>query len=184
MTIELTYSKFCSEVSERSFSQVSKCYQCNKCSNGCPITYTADIQPNQIMRLIQLGQKERVLKSKFIWICASCQTCSTRCPMEIDIANVMNTLREMSVENNMVNQEQKLVFLFHKMFLQQIKFFGRLNELSFLALLKAGSMDKNYMFSDLNLGPKLFFKGKLKLLPTFVHDKKDIKDIFDRIEKR
>ena len=73
---------------------VQDCYQCQKCSAGCPVVFAMDYKPNQIMQMVSLGMKERVLNCKTIWVCASCYTCSTRCPNDIDIAGVMDRLRQ------------------------------------------------------------------------------------------
>jgi heterodisulfide reductase subunit C len=84
---------FISEVEELSQQKVLKCYQCGKCSAGCPMVDAMDILPNQIIRLLQLGQEEEVLKSKTIWICASCFTCDARCPKGVDLSKLMEALR-------------------------------------------------------------------------------------------
>ena len=73
---------------------IQDCYQCQKCSAGCPVAFAMDYKPNQVMQMVLLGMKERVLSCKTIWVCASCYTCSTRCPNDIDIAGVMDWLRQ------------------------------------------------------------------------------------------
>ncbi len=37
------------------------CYQCVKCTSGCPVGEFFDWQPNQIMRALQLGQEDIAL---------------------------------------------------------------------------------------------------------------------------
>ena len=74
---------FVHRVEEESGQNVSLCYQCGNCTAGCPASPDYDMQPNQIMRGIQLGLKEKVLSSKSIWMCLSCSTCSLRCPNDI-----------------------------------------------------------------------------------------------------
>ena len=78
---------------------VNRCYQCLKCSAGCPMTFAMDYPPSQIMRMVQLGQEDDLLASKTIWVCLTCNTCSIRCPNDIDIALVcMNLPYTMTVE--------------------------------------------------------------------------------------
>ena len=53
-----------------------------------------DILPNQIIRYAQLGFKDELMRSKSIWICASCFTCNARCPKGINIAEVIEAIRQ------------------------------------------------------------------------------------------
>lgn len=81
------------KVEDISGQNVLACYQCGKCSAGCPMVSLMDLLPNQIIRLVQLGQVSDVLNSKTIWLCASCFTCTSRCPKGVDLAKVMEALR-------------------------------------------------------------------------------------------
>jgi ferredoxin len=82
-------SRIISEVENLSGQKILSCYICGKCSAGCPISSLMDIQPHQVIRLIQLGQDEEVLKSKTIWLCSSCFTCASRCPRGINLTAIM-----------------------------------------------------------------------------------------------
>lgn len=84
---------FVKKVEELSGQNLLACYQCGKCSAGCPAVSQMDILPNQIIRLAQLGLKEELLASRAIWLCASCMTCNTRCPKGINIAEVIEAVR-------------------------------------------------------------------------------------------
>jgi heterodisulfide reductase subunit C len=85
---------FVDKVQELSGQNLLACYQCGKCSAGCPAVSDMDILPNQIIRLAQLGLKDELLASTAIWICASCMTCNSRCPKGINIAEVIEALRQ------------------------------------------------------------------------------------------
>ena len=87
---------FVHRVEEESGQKVSLCYQCGNCTAGCPYTFAYDIPVSQIMRLVQAGQKKTVLSSKSIWLCATCESFTTRCPNMIDVACVMDVLRHMA----------------------------------------------------------------------------------------
>lgn len=92
--------KFIEKIEELSGERVFACYQCGKCSAGCPSISEMDISPSQALHLIQLGQEEEVLNSKTIWICASCFTCITRCPKGVDLAKIMEALRQITLRKN------------------------------------------------------------------------------------
>ena len=85
--------RFIQRVSELSDQNVYKCYQCGRCSAGCPFAFEMDLLPNQIIRMVQMGQYDEVVKSKTLFLCASCFTCQARCPKGIDIARLMEAIR-------------------------------------------------------------------------------------------
>lgn len=93
-------SSFVKKIEELSNQNLLVCYQCGKCSAGCPAVQAMDILPNQIIRFAQLGMKEELLNSKAIWACASCMTCNTRCPKGINIAEIIEALRQYVLRQN------------------------------------------------------------------------------------
>lgn len=156
------------------------CYQCGKCSAGCPIRNYMDEPPNVIVRYVQLGLYDRALSSSTIWLCAGCQTCSTRCPKNFDLARFMDGLREIALENNIKNKEKKIL-KFHKSFLKQIKKFGRSYELGLVVDYKLNTGD---LMADVDSAPAMIFKGKLQFLPHKVKEKKQIEDIFKKTNSK
>jgi heterodisulfide reductase subunit C len=167
---------FLGVVETRSGEPVSRCYQCRKCTNGCPLAFAMDVKPNQVMRMIQLGLEDELLRSKTIWVCAGCQTCTTRCPNDIDIAHVMDSLRQLSRQSGMPPTEVK-VLKFHEAFLDSIRRHGRVFELGMVARYKLGTLD---LLGDAKLAWKMLAKGKLKLLPEGVQDKAAIRRMFEK----
>jgi heterodisulfide reductase subunit C len=172
-------NSFLSEVVQASGENFQACYQCQKCSAGCPVAEAMDLLPNQVLRHIQYGHREKVLGSKTIWICASCYTCSVRCPNNIDIAHIMDTLRHVAVRSG-VTPGEKDIPVFHSLFLDEIKSRGRIHELSLLLKFKLKTKE---FLKDAGLGWKMFRLGKINLLPSTFSGGKEIKEIFNVFEK-
>lgn len=88
-----TERDFVNKIEKISGQKLMACYQCGKCSAGCPMAAHMDVLPNQIIRMAQLGMKEQLLAARSIWMCVSCMTCNSRCPKDIRIAEVIESLR-------------------------------------------------------------------------------------------
>jgi heterodisulfide reductase subunit C len=86
--------EFIAKIQEISGQNIYSCYQCGKCSAGCAFSNKMDKTVNQLIHFIQMGQKDKVLNANTHWICASCLTCTIRCPREIDVAALMEAVRE------------------------------------------------------------------------------------------
>jgi heterodisulfide reductase subunit C2 len=78
-----------------------------------------EIPPNRVVRYLQLGLYDLALNSASIWLCAGCQTCSSRCPKNFEIAKLMDALRQISIELGVKPKDEK-VLKFHKAFLRKI----------------------------------------------------------------
>ncbi|HIE52683.1 MAG TPA: heterodisulfide reductase [Armatimonadetes bacterium] len=173
-------ASFLREVEEASGQKISPCYQCVKCSNGCPVNFAMDFLPHQLLRMIQVGLKEKVLQSSTIWLCASCETCTTRCPNDIDLAGLMDILRQMAVREG-VPLGQENILLFHTLFLSAIRARGRLYEVGLIGRYKLRS---GAWLQDLALGWEMFRRGKLKLRPSTVQSQEQIRAIFARAAEK
>ena len=167
-------SAFLRQVDAASEQTIELCYHCHKCTAGCPVAVEMEFGPDRVLRLVQLGEKERVLTSRDIWICASCETCGTRCPNEINIAEVMDALRVISLAEEYSTPEPNAP-AFHCLFLGIVRRTGRMHEASLMALYKLKTMD---LLSDMDSGIQMFLKGKIPLLPHRVKEMKEVKRIF------
>ena len=90
------------EVQARGGASPMSCYQCAKCSSGCPVSARTGLKPHELVRMVQLDQREVALSSRLIWECTSCQTCITRCPQQVDIPAMNDALRAMSLAERKV----------------------------------------------------------------------------------
>lgn len=155
-------SSFAEEIAKRSGENVFLCYQCRKCASGCPNRMFMDSTPTELMRYAQLGMADEAMKKNTIWYCLSCQTCSTRCPQDIDIAHVIDTMRIIVQEKKIKADDNKLP-LFNRLWMTMIKYMGRAYE---AGLVVALNLFTGHPFKDMALGMKMIKKGKLKLLPS------------------
>jgi heterodisulfide reductase subunit C2 len=155
---------------------IQRCYHCRKCTAGCPVASYMEYNPNKVIKMIQNGKRDEVLNSSTIWLCLSCETCITRCPNQVDIARMMDALREMAIESG-VGAREKNVLKFHEAFLSSIKFGGRIHEMMMTVHYKLKSGD---LFSDAVVGADMFLKGKLAFLPPRTKDMKNVRDIFEK----
>ena len=55
--------KLAQKIKDEIGQNVYLCYQCVKCTSGCPVVNYFDWQPNQVMRALQLGQEEIALQA-------------------------------------------------------------------------------------------------------------------------
>ncbi len=149
------------------------CYQCVKCTSGCPLAAFFDLQPNQVMRALQLGQEALALNAKTPWLCASCLTCTTRCPQGLDVACIMAHLTMIAREVGIAPKVPE-VALFNKAFLRQVDLWGRAYELGLIAELNLRS---GQPFRDLPLGLEMLRKGKLRLLPSRGRPPKQVRPV-------
>ncbi len=159
---------------------VSYCYQCGKCSTGCPVAYEMDLTPTQLMHAIQLGLKDMVYKSKTMWLCASCLTCSTRCPQDVDIAEVMDTVKILMQRDRKRPKIPGVLKLFRRM-TWNMKFFGRMHDLSMAGMYKLTAL--NISKEDMNMFLKMLRNGKFKIFPKF-KGSLTVRRIFKRAKKQ
>lgn len=141
----------------------AKCYQCKRCTAGCPVAGYADLHPAQIIRAVQLGDLETAAKSKFIWLCTGCETCTTRCPQGIDVAGVMDELRMIARREGLVPKDAPFADILQLNY-ESMARWGRLYEIELIARYKLKR--PSAATDDLLLGAKMFLKGKLALTPT------------------
>ena len=165
--------KFLQKLEERGVD-VQACFQCGRCSAGCPITEFFDLTTMEVVRLAAYGMEERLLDSKAIWLCAACETCATRCPNDIEIAALMDILRELA-ERRGIEPAETRVQTFHQCFLSSIEHWGRAYEVGLIAGYKMKTKD---FMGDMKVGMKMFSQGKLSLKPHSIKGKSEIKKIF------
>ncbi|MCP4259331.1 MAG: heterodisulfide reductase subunit C [Planctomycetes bacterium] len=172
-----SHSQLAEAVLKESGQNVNLCYQCRKCAAGCPISFAMDYKPAQIIHAVRLGLDDLVYNSKTMWLCAACETCTTRCPQEVDVAKVMDAVKITAVKQGRKATIPQ-VGSFYKAALSNIKKCGRMYEMGMIVELKLRTFE---FFKDAGLGMKMFKKGKLKMVPSFTGALRARK-IFNRVK--
>ena len=93
--------EFIEKVKHLSGQDINKCFQCGTCGGACPMSGQMDTMPRRVMRMAQLGLEEQAQAAKTCWTCASCHTCSVMCPRGIDLARVMEAIRQLTLRKNL-----------------------------------------------------------------------------------
>ncbi len=180
MTHTTEKTEFKDIIFKMSGGDVSLCYQCGKCTAGCPMQCFMDLKPNQMMHLALLGDEQSVdelLSSESIWNCVTCETCTTRCPKDVKPSRVIDALRELAIERKKLSKRAANVIKFHKAFLDSIRFAGRVPEFFLIVDYKLRSKD---FFQDITLAPTMFLRGKLHFFPHKIKGIDEIRKIFKK----
>jgi heterodisulfide reductase subunit C2 len=157
-------------------SVIHQCYQCYKCSAGCPVASEFDLLPHQLVRLAVLGDVEKIENSKSLWLCLTCHTCGARCPNGIDVPTLLDPIRHAVLKRKKKSQNQQIA-TFHQTFMQTVKLFGRVHELTLIGLYKFKT--RTFM-EDMELGMNMFRKGKIHILPHRASHVSEVRDVFKK----
>ena len=172
--------RFIKIIRHLSRQSIDLCFHCYCCGGGCPFANHMELLPNQVLRLIQYGQIQEALSCNTIWVCVGCHTCSSQCPNNIDIASMMDALRQLAIREGITPAENE-VFKFHKYIYGSIQKHGRLNKLEAMAQYKLGT---GQLFSDIQIGFRMLTRGKLELLSQNVKARSELQRIFAHYDKR
>ncbi len=151
--------------------RVSRCYQCGKCSAGCPVADEMDLPPSRLLRLLQTDEPQHeaaALRSRAIWLCLGCETCVSRCPNEVDLPRAIDHLRGEAVASGVAQRDTCDILAFHRAFLDTIRGHGRLYELGLIARYK---LKTGHLLQDVAVAPSMLAKGKIGLLPHRARDR-------------
>jgi len=167
-------------VEEKAGVNLASCYQCKKCSTGCPVSGKVASPPSEIIRRLQLGAGDELLQTDLIWTCLSCETCSARCPNEINFAAVIDALRSLALEKGVARPEGNMP-LFNRLFLETVKDYGRSYDLKMISLYK---LRGGNFTADMDKFPAMLKKGKMAVRPPSGADKAKVKRIFNKAGKK
>ena len=173
------HSDFRRRVEQFSGQNLGDCYQCGKCSGGCPVLPDIELSANRVIRMIQLGLEDQALTNETIWCCTACGTCNGRCPMGIDIVRVMDTLRFLG-EHVKRPRGATAVWTFYRAFLDCVRQFGRLSE---IGLMGSYNINSGRLMTNVMKAPWFFLKGKVGLSPHTIKRVDRLQRVFQRVEE-
>ena len=175
-------------VEELAHTHVADCYQCGKCSAGCPMADQMDVIPSTIMRMVQMGDVDDAAKSTAVWQCLACLTCSPRCPKSVQVAEVMDALKQIAFEKKIVHKKIKRTVVFQKTFIDTVRRNGRLNELELTGFFKFNGFLNDFsipkLLADGKFAIPMILRNKLHFKPgSPVKDKAVVRRIFEKCMK-
>ncbi len=150
------------EIGARYDDRVALCYQCKRCTSGCPVADLMDLRPHQVVRLVQLGAAERVLRSETLWTCVGCYICAARCPQDVPVTDLIYSLKGIAIRDG-ITPKRSPVPAFLKAFSGTVERFGRLRELPMLTGFYL-STDPREALKHRDMGIQLLRQGRLPLL--------------------
>jgi len=172
-------AQFVKEVERLSGQRLTNCYQCGKCTAGCPLAFSMDLMPHQVIRLIQLGLREEALDNRAVWLCSTCATCSTRCPRNVDLAGLMDALRIMARREGRTGKGAGAA-LFHHIFLDSVRRHGRAHE---LGIGLKHNLRTGKLFKDSDLARGLLVRGRLRFRPSRIKGAAEVSRIFAEVKR-
>ena len=161
--------------------RIKRCIQCGTCTGSCPVSYAMDISPRQLIALFRAGEMEQIMKSRSIWLCASCYACTTRCPSGIKITDLMYALKRTAMEKDIKSLAPQVQAL-EKAYVKNLMRNGRLHE---------GTMILNYylrvnplrLFTLMPMGWKLWKTKRLAMTPSRIRAHKSLARIIRKAEE-
>lgn len=160
--------------------KIKRCIQCGTCTGSCPVSYTMDIPPREIIALFRAGDFESILASRTIWICASCYACTVRCPMGIRVTDLLYALKRMAMEKNLFPKKFP-VYVLSRSFVGMANLFGRSYEIGLLAIFYLRTKPFK-LLSLMPLGYRLWRRGRVGILPQRIKQRRELRQILREAE--
>lgn len=162
---------------------LSYCFQCGVCSGSCPTASRMEYGPRRIVHMLRLGLVDQVLRSRDVWMCVSCFSCSARCPQGVEIADVMSVLRNTALAKGVAKDEEAV---FSRTFVDVVQRYGRMFEMEALLRYyasKPGLSGLAGLVRQAELGIRMFRKGKISLRPERIDDLEDLRRIVAHVSR-
>ena len=153
------------------------CYQCGKCSGGCPMAGAMDLKPRGVMRCAQVGSLSRILNSDTIWLCTGCYTCVDRCPHDVNIPALIEEARYEARRRGILRRDSEVL---NKTFVANIKAFGRNYEMLLAGLYNIFTFKPT---QDINSVPHMLKKNLISPIPVRIKNTAEVAELMERAER-
>lgn len=168
-----------SNVLEPVRDMIQSCIQCGTCTGSCPNSFAMDITPRRLWRMVLVGQKEEIFKSRTFTLCSSCYYCTLRCPRGLPLTEAMSALKQIASREEI--KPYKKSTRFYKSFMDSVRRHGRVHEMEFMSLYFLNMKDPFLPLQFTSLGVKLMAKGKVSIeIPS--RDPNPLEAIFHKVE--
>ena len=159
---------------------VQACIQCGTCTGSCPNSFAMDVSPRKLWRMVLLGQKDEIFKSRTFTLCSSCYYCTLRCPRGLPLTEAMSTLKQIASREDL--KPYKKSIRFYKSFMDSVRRHGRVHEMEFMSLYFLSMKDPFLPLKFTPLGIKLMSKGKVSIeIPS--RNQNPLEAIFHKVEE-
>ncbi len=172
---------FTREVEKLAGTDIFACYQCGVCTGGCPVSFMMDYTPRQIIRMTQMGMRDKVLSSKTIWLCSSCNTCFSRCPREVELPEIMASIKSVAIKQKFPGRIIEGPALYKSM-VDNMKKYGRIHEAE-LYVNFARKTGLTKLLKQLPSAFNLLKKRKLKMMPDKIESTDQLKALIEAAKK-
>ena len=159
--------------------RLRKCIQCGTCTGSCPVSYTMDLSPREVIARFRAGDVDSILQSRTIWVCASCYACTVRCPQEIKITDLLYALKRVAMDKK--HRIKGIpVYALSAAFQSNIRWFGRNWETFLVAWFYLRSWKFLSLVKMAPLGLRMLLRGRLGIWPERIRGRKDLRKIIER----
>jgi heterodisulfide reductase subunit C len=157
---------------------VRPCIQCGTCTSSCPNAFAMDHTPRQLWRMVLMGDKETIFRSKTFGLCSACYYCTLRCPRGLPLTEAMGALKQVAAREGIRRYRKST--LFYQKFIDSVQRHGRVREMEFMSLYFMALRDPVTPLRYAPLGIKLMAKGKVApQLPS--RGKRPLEAIFRKV---
>lgn len=162
--------------------ELEHCIQCGTCSGVCPLSIYMDYTPRQVMEMVRSDFKNEVLQSHTIWLCASCYACTTECPRQIRITDIMYELKQRAIKEGVYPKRFPIPVLAQE-FTEMVKQNGRITEL--LLVMKLFLKTNPFAaMGNWRMGIDLMKTGRLSVATERIEHRGDIARMLAAVDER